>query len=707
MSKYTFADYELDVDERIFLHARVACPLAPKVFETLTALVQRSGHLVSKDDLMKIVWHDTVVEENNLTQHIFTLRRLFDGHHPGHIFIETVPRRGYRFVTDVTRVKPTEAVTPEEAEIRPPGTPNLPRTRLIFATACILFLAFVTASFYRNIVKGTGDWSPENIKIKRLTDNGKLFGATVSSDGNSLAYIYRDGANYSLRLKNIKTDAELTVVPEEERNLDSPRFSPDGNFIFYAAAADGGADAFRAPIYGGVAIKIGTGLMSEFSVSPDGSMIAFPRDVPSRGIHQILIAPTDGGPEKVISECAAPRYYALWGPAPAWSPDGTTLTVVTGSPELTNESLVSIDIGSGTETAVNVDRTWHYIGSLIWAGPEELIISASEAKMAPVQLWKIEMPGGKASRVTNDLSNYTSIVAGGGPNRIVALQETDDFHLWSCSTNTNSAHQVTFGNGRQDGKMGVTFAQDGHILYTERDNNELDIRDIDERTKSDVLITKHSGRNFEPAVSLDNLLVAFVSDRSGADRIWIANRNGSDPHLLVPNESSDSPPERTPGFSPDGKYVYFLSFPFPRGSVLKAPVNGSGPPVQVTRPDSSQILPAVSPDGTHLAIGRNVNDLAAKIGVLDLNRNANELRYYDFAAYRLFSAWLPDSRGLVTIDGGNEGNNLAVHDLTTGEEHLITSFSSLRIERFAVSPDGKQFVLARGSTGLDAVLIER
>ena len=79
-------------------------PLTPKAFATLVVLVQRSGHLVQKDELMKLLWPDSFVEESNLNQHVWTLRQTLGENKAGNEYIETVPKRGYRFAfTSVNR----------------------------------------------------------------------------------------------------------------------------------------------------------------------------------------------------------------------------------------------------------------------------------------------------------------------------------------------------------------------------------------------------------------------------------------------------------------------------------------------------------------------------------------------------------------------------------------------------------------------------
>jgi TolB-like protein len=97
---YTFGSFSLDTEERVLLRDGKHVPLPPKAFATLLLLIERSGHLVRKEELMKAVWPDTFVEESNLAQHIFKLRKVFS--EGGQVnYIETVPRRGYRFIASV------------------------------------------------------------------------------------------------------------------------------------------------------------------------------------------------------------------------------------------------------------------------------------------------------------------------------------------------------------------------------------------------------------------------------------------------------------------------------------------------------------------------------------------------------------------------------------------------------------------------------
>ncbi|NOT47531.1 MAG: hypothetical protein HOP17_07245 [Acidobacteria bacterium] len=99
---YCFKSFRLDVAERQMFNNGTPVPLTPKAFDLLAYLVERSGHLVEKEELMQTIWADSFVEDANLTRAIHTLRRAL-GEDNEHKYIETVAKKGYRFVAEVNR----------------------------------------------------------------------------------------------------------------------------------------------------------------------------------------------------------------------------------------------------------------------------------------------------------------------------------------------------------------------------------------------------------------------------------------------------------------------------------------------------------------------------------------------------------------------------------------------------------------------------
>ena len=115
-STYQFDGFVLEVAERRLRHRGAEVCLAPKVFETLCLLVENAGHLVTKNELLRQLWPDAVVEENNLNKNVSVLRKALGRSSANREYIETVPRVGYRFVAGVTENPPMAPAVEREGK---------------------------------------------------------------------------------------------------------------------------------------------------------------------------------------------------------------------------------------------------------------------------------------------------------------------------------------------------------------------------------------------------------------------------------------------------------------------------------------------------------------------------------------------------------------------------------------------------------------
>ncbi|HEV8486878.1 MAG TPA: winged helix-turn-helix domain-containing protein [Blastocatellia bacterium] len=117
-TSYEFGPFRLDARERRLIREGKAIPLAPKVFDTLVALVEGGGRLIDKDELMMRLWPDTFVEEGTLARNISDLRKALGESSGSGKYIETVPKRGYRFVTDVRELTGTTLIVQRQTRSR-------------------------------------------------------------------------------------------------------------------------------------------------------------------------------------------------------------------------------------------------------------------------------------------------------------------------------------------------------------------------------------------------------------------------------------------------------------------------------------------------------------------------------------------------------------------------------------------------------------
>src|SRR5262245_31658314 len=110
-SLYEFGPFRVDPSQRVLLRSGTPVRLPPKTFEVLLALVESGGRVLTKEDLLSRVWPDAVVEEANLSHHVFSLRKALSDDGQDAKYIETIPKRGYRFATQVQEV-PDESPIP-------------------------------------------------------------------------------------------------------------------------------------------------------------------------------------------------------------------------------------------------------------------------------------------------------------------------------------------------------------------------------------------------------------------------------------------------------------------------------------------------------------------------------------------------------------------------------------------------------------------
>src|SRR5450755_4528438 len=107
---YEFGSFQLNPPERLLLCDGQPIPMTPKAFDLLVVLVERGGHLVEKEELLKAVWRGSIVEEGNLSVTVSFLRKALNDDRGLHKYIETVSGRGYRFVADVREVDELESM---------------------------------------------------------------------------------------------------------------------------------------------------------------------------------------------------------------------------------------------------------------------------------------------------------------------------------------------------------------------------------------------------------------------------------------------------------------------------------------------------------------------------------------------------------------------------------------------------------------------
>jgi eukaryotic-like serine/threonine-protein kinase len=616
---YEFGPFRLDVEERLLMRDGRMAPLPPKVFDTLLVLVENSGRVVSKDELMQSLWPDTFVEESNLTQNISQLRRALSDGTTGAKYIETIPKRGYRFVADVQPVvegdlsfvngkSETESVRLNGAEvlqlasgefsIEEAGAANghalspaaesvpvrnegtfqpgaeaapgklsggklAPISVLLFASMAIVVFAIVVASRRAGNGLAQPGTAFQQIILSKLTTSGKASLPAISPDGKFVAYVVEEGDLQSLWIRQVVANSATQVVAPSEIVFKGLTFAVDNNFIYYLARRRGETSnkLLQVPLLGGAAREIMAEVDSPVTFSPNGQYFAFVRNYPVQRETALIVAGLNGSEERKLATRKQPEALSLLGPS--WSPDGRLIACASGTFEYGASSMqvLAISVEDGSSMPIGA-QTWTFIGQVDWLGDGGGVVFSAWQRTWGVygdQIWSLTFPKGEARRVTNDMSSYISV-----------------------RTSTNSSAPATRNmlvTQRTDrvSRIWILSKDAGGFDPTQATQIESGFGDND---------SEHFGLDWTP----DGRLI-YASHASGNVDVWLTTTDGKQQKQLTRDPMTD----RTPVATPDGRYIVFVSERAGGSHVWRMDADG-GALKQLThgKGDSS---PSLTPDG--------------------------------------------------------------------------------------------------------------
>lgn len=362
-----FGPFLMDLRQRLLLRDGKPVPLSPKAFELLLVLAQRSGQVVLKDDLMSLLWPDTFVEESNLGQHVFQLRKSLGD--PS--YIVTVPGRGYQFAHSVRAIPVTEnpeavleSESASQAVIEARGSPasasRFRRRLLVGGVAAVAVIVAAGAVTIQLLP------SPKVLRVRQITHSGRIepYGK-ILSDGSRLYFTERRGGTQmlsqapvnggeplsistsvpSMMVYDIDPDKARLLIGTQGANFDQPLWivstsggsarrvgdifasagtvwSPDGETIFYGHDAQ----LYKVSDSGDEPEKLLTapGYVISLRGSPDGNLLRFTVRDSNSGVISIWESSADGRGLHPLSLGwkGAARHWGDGESCGDWTPDG-------------------------------------------------------------------------------------------------------------------------------------------------------------------------------------------------------------------------------------------------------------------------------------------------------------------------------------------------------------------------------------------------
>jgi DNA-binding winged helix-turn-helix (wHTH) protein/Tol biopolymer transport system component len=723
-SFYQFGDFRLDPGRRLLWKQDQPIQLQPKAFDTLLVLVQHNDRVVSKDELMKLVWKDAFVEESNLTQNIFVLRKTLGETAGTHRFIVTVPGRGYRFAEMVRTIGEADYVVVEshsqsrviiEEEDVDPGddtgvarlpdpqrsthaiSERLPRYKLMFAGVAVC--AAIVAAFAIYAVGGFKTKPAfQTMTMERVTNAGEVKRGAISPDGKYLAFAAGEPGRVGLWVRQVATHSAIQILQQPAGSVDSLIFSRDGNYIYYILRNGAGQPGwlFQVPTLGGQSRKIAGGVDSPVSFSPDGKNFAFIRRIASEG-NGLFLRNIDTGLERKLAERVEPEGFT--GRGLAWSADGKQLAVSAYAGGMCH--VMTIPSAGGQLRPIGTER-WVHIRQVVWlADSRGLVLIGLQSHNSSGQIWHLSFPGGKARRVTNDLNDYKDLSLTADSRTLFAVQGELISNIWTMpGAKAAQAVQVTSGVGTQDGVFGLQWSKDGSMLYASLagGTRQLWLRKPGGEARQ-ITTDAELGFFSTPSICPDGRTVVYGAGRYGSASIWRVDADAEKPDALIPPGTNGGP-----SCSPDGEWVYYNALA-KYYSVWRVPARG-GRPEQITHFPS--VLPYASPDGKWVAY-EIADPNRSGFGIVPAS-GGQPAKVFEISHASLSGTavmrWSPASDAIDFVDTRAGISNVWRQPIEGGAPQQVTDFSSGVIFNFVWLPNGKDMAVARGSTSSDVVRIQ-
>ena len=583
------------------------------------------------------------------------------------------------------------------------------RSKWVVRTAlAVSFLAGVGFVGYRLSKSNQAKVAFQHYGISRLTSTGNVYDVGLSPDGRYLAYIARESGGKALWVQQIASSTNVRLLGPLPSDVDmlGPRFSPDGSYIFYVQydIKRDTWDLFRLPSVGGNPAKILSGIGAHYSMSRDGSKIAFRRtnrDVAPAEFY-LNIADSDGSSEKKVFTLHHPEgLYDM-----QWSPDSSTIAVgIDEQAEGNMNALSLVGMKQGTEHRfIHGTIVWGFAwlpdgSGLLYASP------GAGSKLGPSQLWIFTLPNGEPRRLTNDLNEYQDVSLTEDGRNLISRQKQMSSSIWIASAANPSQAQELPGSGQMDGVRGLAWLPQGHLLY-QGSEIESQIWQMDADGSHRQQLTRLSGSSDDAVATSDGAVVLFTHFGNGTQSfgIWRINADGTEAKPVITDKTSVWNPE----VSRDGKWIVYVSN---AGGTMKAPAQGG-------------TGFSLDPDGGYATISCDARWIAFEHEDRKAKRDLIEIvaadgrglpRFLPFPSEDQVPSesnmgdlpirWTASGDALTYVRSKDGVSNLWSQPINGGPAKKITNFTSGLIWRHAWSCDGKYLALARGSLSIDAVML--
>jgi Tol biopolymer transport system component/DNA-binding winged helix-turn-helix (wHTH) protein len=699
---YRFGSFRLDATVKVLSRDGEPVHAPRKAVETLVALAEGNGQVVTKEELIARLWPDRVVNEANLAQNIAVVRRVMRAEPGAPGYIETFSGAGYRLLGPVTvSDEPIEIpeATPPPADIpdrsmeprgaaSSRGRPFWRSGRLTIATAAVaISLLSLWLLRQRNSAPTELRWSP----VTRLT--GKEYQPAVSPDARNVAFVWdrNNSGKGGVWIQGEGSRSPRRVSPDDDATYASPAWSPDGRQLAYLRFRQARGEIVVSSLEDGATRTVAAVFPSRYGLnyrhldwSPDGALLAADdADSPLQPLSVYLISLRNGQRRRLTT----PEAVIVGDVDPRFSPDGTTVSFIRVF-HRANQELFTVPVQGGQALAVSSDG--HRVSGQDWMPDSTTVVFGSD-RGGEFRLWKIRTTGARRKPETTGVYG--------------------DFPL-----------QISLSR-RAEALVYSVLQQDLNIWRLDL----LAPRDSAGRWTS---LIASSGQDASPQYSPQGDKICFRSDRSGDEQLWVSNSDGGNPvqitqGTLRPSVGRWSPDGRSiifnnpgttemyiarlaatgdwmvrptgmhgvhPVFSPDGQWIYAGTL----NSIVRIPAAG-GPSGEIAAVMGISL--GVSNDGRYVYFVREPS--GTTLWRLKAGSQSPE-KVLDGLVPYCSSCWALSPTGIYFLGnkvGALDRQALYFHEFASGKDKELVDYpealSPIGIGPFSLSPDGRYLLCVR------------
>jgi Tol biopolymer transport system component/DNA-binding winged helix-turn-helix (wHTH) protein len=736
---WRFGVFEVDGRNLELRRSGALVKVREQSFRVLVYLIEHAGEIVSREDLCRALWPaDTFVDfDHSLNTAIKKLRDALGDDADAPIYIETIPRRGYRFIAPVSK-SGVEIVTKggdrfiadigEEPPLaNPPGiseklgvesfaardrSEDLPETiphllsRLHWKFILPLFTGAAALAIGGLVFLQTRDYFWRNpiadARFQKITDlEGVGQAAAVSRDGHLVAFLSdRDGPTDvwvtqvgSGQFHNLTHGIEPELANPSLRTLG---FSPDGSLVTFWVRKKSQSSAdeisiWAVPTLGGEAHPYLEGA-GEFDWSLDGSRLAYHTSGPGDPLF-ISDGASESDKRRIFT---APE--GLHSHFPIWSPDKAYIYFVQGTlPDKLDIWRISSNGGAPQRITSQNTR----ISYPVFLDQRTLLYLAPDPDGSGPWLYGMDVEQRIPHKLSNGLDPYASLAASADGHRLVITHGATKKTLWRLRIGDSLTHdsdliQIPLTTASVSSpRLGPNY-----LVYVSDTGTSESVWKLDNGVSMELWSEEGAHVIGAPAIASDGQRIAVSVQRQNRSFLYVMQADGTNARILT--DALDL--QGAPAWSPDGKSItvaandrgipHLFRVSIDGGSIKTMVRDYSVDPVWEA---NGQFLLYSGPDiGTTFSV-KSVTPFATPhpLPQIVLTRGARHL------------AFLPGGQTLIFMLGEIQHKDIWTIDLKTGAERQLTSLpADFNIRDFDISPDGREVILERTQEPSEVVLLD-